>query len=346
MLPTAEGHWLLCACLRSGSAGRAAWESWRTHVGDPMRALGAARAEAMRLQPLLSAALRRNGVDVDRPLQTLLRVAYLREELRFRAYRRIRRDVLSALAEQGVPTLLLRGAALADGVYDEPALRHCHDIDILVQRDNLSRAVEAVSAIGLRQSGRAVARTGTDVRLQHASGLPVWLHSRPFQLPWWNVEQEAMWSRSQSFMCDGVATRTLSPAHNLLHVYGHAMASPSRSMLVQMCDAWHVIQRYPDRDWDVLVRAARRSHLALPMYVVLQYLTERLDAPIPSDVLAALRTVDGDLLARAGTWLGAYAAIWGAWRSRLPSVRGRRARGRIAGDPPRPLRERLDLSAP
>ena len=72
-----------------------------------------------------------------------------------------------------------------------------------------------------------------------------------------------------------------APADSLLHVCGHASYSKSRQSLRWLTDAWLIVNRHPDLDWDLLLDCARRSHLALPLSVALSYLANDLNAPIP-----------------------------------------------------------------
>ena len=43
-----------------------------------------------------------------------------------------------------------------------------------------------------------------------------------------------------------------APADSLLHVCGHASYSASRQSLRWVTDAWFIVNRHPDLDWDLL----------------------------------------------------------------------------------------------
>jgi hypothetical protein len=53
-------------------------------------------------------------------------------------------------------------------------------------------------------------------------------------------------------------------------------------------DAWFIIDRHRDLEWNELLDSIQRSHLALPMSVMLGYLAVNLQAPIPSGFLTRL----------------------------------------------------------
>jgi hypothetical protein len=80
----------------------------------------------------------------------------------------------------------------------------------------------------------------------------------------------------------------LSPADNLLHICGSVLAMERHESLRWVCDAWFLIQRYPNVDWKMLLDSAQRSRMVLPLFVTTSYLKESLDAPIPSWFLEGL----------------------------------------------------------
>ncbi len=289
ILPTEEQTWLLRACLYSGDSGRKAWGVWRERAGDPRALLGDDRQGVKTVAPLLLVALRRTGAVVDDSLLTYLRTASLKEELRTKIYSRILREVLTTLTSAGVSQILVKGAALGESVYGDPALRHSHDIDILLEEGDLLRAASMLSPLGFTLSGKESGAGQDHVKLTHESGLPLELHARLFRIPYYSPPLADMRARSQTQVVAGVSTRVLSPADNLLHVCGLPSCSGSNQSLQWVCDAWHIVACHPNLDWDVFLECALRSHLALPLSVTVGYLAEGLNAQIPAAVLGRLR---------------------------------------------------------
>jgi hypothetical protein len=328
ILPSPEQTWLLRACLYSGESERQAWEVYQRLVTDPKKALMNPRLGGKTLAPLLLTALRNNGVAVDSSILPYLRTAYLREELRSNTYRSILREALSALSCNGVSHIVLDGAALAETVYANPALRHCDDISILLKEDEVLPATALMSSCGFTPVGKQL---GTGVRpftLIHDSGLPLHLHRRLFRVKHYDVPSEDLWARSQSQTIAGFPTRILSPADTLLHVCIQASAYSRRESPRWVSDAWHVMVGYPDPNWDGMVDRAMTNHLALPLYVTLRYLAEDLHAPIPEIMLdrlcAAASQTDAmrgeatlaTALAGGGLSLKSLARVTGGWRPR------------------------------
>lgn len=293
LLPSARQTLLLRTCLLAGDPARAAWRRFSAAARDPASLFRIDRGRLNRLAPLLLRALRREELSADADLLTVLRTARLREELRAEAYRDILRSVLRALRERDVPVLLLKGAALGETVYPDPVLRHSHDIDLLVRPRDRAAAAGALAGIGFERKGDPYAADDEEVHV-HRSGLPVRLHARLFRPRPHDVDREGLWRRRGRLSAGGERAYGLSPADALLHALGHASYCPGRDTLLWVCDASLILRSTSEPDWERLVEAAASARLAIPVHLMLEYLAEELDAPVPSGVL-------GDLRARART---------------------------------------------
>jgi hypothetical protein len=208
-LSSREETSLLRACPYSGDRGRAAWEEARALWAATEREAGqgavGVTAIPKSLGPLLLIALLRNGAVIGGALQTGLRMAYVAEEARSTTYRRVCRNVLSALTAASIPAIVLRGAALADSVYDDPVLRHCHDIDLLVSRSDLRRAATLCRSQGFAPAMNGRGHACEDVRLDHTSVRPLQLDSRLYAIPYFDTSVGDVRS------CVALATRGYAP---------------------------------------------------------------------------------------------------------------------------------------
>ncbi len=61
------------------------------------------------------------------------------------------REVVAALAERGIDSLILKGSALAYEIYDAPELRPRGDTDLLIAREALEATREALRALGFQE---------------------------------------------------------------------------------------------------------------------------------------------------------------------------------------------------
>jgi len=333
VLPVPAQTWLLRACLLDGEAGREAWRAWHALAGDAKAAMVEDRWSVKRLLPALYVALRRNGVVVDATLLSYLKLAYVREQMRATTYRRICAEMVAVLGAAEVPAVLLRGGALAATVYDDPAVRHCHDIAFLVQPDDIARGAAALRAAGLTPLAHAPSEVAPYAALRHETSLPVELHGRLLSVARYDLPWSEVWPRTRAVRVGSVTARVLSPADSLLHVCCHAFYSASRESLRWVMDAWHIVRREGAVDWEQLFASTERGHLALPMLVTLRYLAESLGADVPDGVLGRLEAaaarapnVERDVALRAAR-VGSCASVTamlgrvrGGWQVRALTV--------------------------
>jgi Uncharacterised nucleotidyltransferase len=330
LLPTPLETSVLRACLYEGEAGRRAWAECRTQVPDLVALLRDDRLDLRRMAPLLFDALRRNGVEADRGLLTVLRTAHVRESLRLQEYRRVCQAILAAMGAAEVPHLVFRGAALADTVYDHPWLRHGHDLNLLVPPDRLEQARGVLLRAGCAPSE---AEEDDAIMFLHPSVLPILLHTRFFRNSYYELGLEEVWSRSVAGTVADRPVRLPAPTHHLLHTCAQASLRPARSSLVWASDAYRLLRHHPDLEWWVLQDAATRSHTRLVAQLALSFLASELQAPVPPAVLEGLgegtaswSPVERDVAllaarAREGPTLRRILRDPGGWRARLSQLR-------------------------
>ena len=280
-LPSPEETLLLRAGLSSEDAARRAWREWRSQTQSTF--IGH-NPSIQKLRLLLSQAHQRNNFEMDKASRTFLRLSYFKEDLRRDIYRRLCRNVLDIFDRSAITVIALKGTALAETVY-APSIRHCHDIDLLLTHADIDRAAATVARLGFRKATSASAQS---LRLEHESELPLELHSQLFQSAEKNGIMADIRQRAQRCSILGVPAQILIPEDNLLHVCVHAFFCNSRQSLRWVCDAWRIIERHNDLDWQLLLRTARRSHLTLPLAVMFNYLAEAFGSAIPANVLDRL----------------------------------------------------------
>ena len=289
ILPTQEQTLFLRACLWKGEGGCRAWTQWRDFVKDPIEKITKDNRGLKRLLPLLLLSLERNEVSVDRHLLTCLRTAYFREEMRKKIYGRICRKVLSTLSSSSTKAIVLKGAALAETVYDDPVCRHCHDIEILANEDELDHLLNLAEVLDFTRSSIVTNSKWENISFIHKTGLSLVFRRYLFRQSNSDLTFAQLWSRSINQRISNVPMRILSPGDNLLHICANAFLYGCSVPIGWVCDAWFIINRYPDFDWNLLLESVRRTHLELPLSLTAGYLAEDLEAPIPSIFIDGLR---------------------------------------------------------
>lgn len=305
-LPGREERWLLRALLHRGPSAQDAWHAFSSKVRNLPGLFRTDTGGRKRLGPLLLSSIRENALPADPGLLTVLKTAYLREELRVKALRQIARGAFDALREEGLSFLVLKGAALSEVVYPDPVLRHTHDIDLLVRGDDLERAQEAVARAGFHSP--VVLTGGRGTMVTHRTHTPILLLVSLYRYPFYQTDAQAIRRRSKEVILDALGPIVIpSLADNLLQALGHASYSPRRSNLLWATDAWTILQGQASLDWSRFMEAVRESRLEIPAFVMLRYLKDEIDAPVPEATLEALST----LAVNAGK-LRRDAALYGA----------------------------------
>jgi hypothetical protein len=142
--------------------------------------------------------------------RSMLHAAVLRHELG---------NIVAPLAEScGSPPLLLKGAVLAEAFYPDRRLRPYSDLDLLVPRERLGSAAQALQAMGYRlleefHPGYA-ARHGHDVHLQR------WVAGR------W-VDVELHWRVGDDPVTTGLSHARLERDAPSIEVDGVQIAAPA-----------------------------------------------------------------------------------------------------------------------
>lgn len=317
MLPTDSDTDLLRAILHSGEAGRSAWDQWQSRVGNPLTAFQRIHSGQKGLVPLLHLAVIRNEVKVEPAFASFLRAAYFREELRSNAYRRILRETLAKLSENGSPPVVMRGCALSDTVYDVPQARHSHGIDLLLRDAAVANSEELLRSVGFKPAhGRQGAWGDASPSLWiHSSALPLQLHTQLLDVPYYAAPMDDVWHRVRPLPGWQDVARMLTPEDALIHVCGHAAHSADRRSLRWACDAWLLIAHGRGLDWTRLIRTVATMNLGLPMNIIMRYLAEVLDAGVPADAIATLDELAGNAddvqreIAVLGALAGAHAKM-------------------------------------
>ncbi len=208
----------------------------------------------------------------------------------------VERDrLLSLLAREGLVPILLKGAALRDFAYEEPAERWMGDLDLLFRPDELDAAVEVLSAAGYHspyaQEAMAIYRAHHfHFHLEHPRGFIVEVHwglQRPRAS--YSIDPEGF--RSGSAEREGPLGRMLrvpSSEDMVLHLTGQSH-DDAIDRLVRLADLDRVIARAPSFEWGRLRSAARDAGLRTALAVSLRLAQLLLRTPVPVGFIDSLR---------------------------------------------------------
>lgn len=242
-----------------------------------------------RLYPMLGHSLGGEVEAFDRRLAAMLRAGTLWEEQRTARLHEILAIVLSTLRSASVSPILLKGVALAETAYPRPSLRHCHDIDLLIDPRDLEAATAALTGSEFQLAERQPPARAGSVYLVHRDGLPIQFHTRLLPAPQWTLPTAAMVARAEVIDIAGQSVRIFRPADMLLHVC--ALAGQGAAISPGWVVDAALIQRtrpLTAEDWEALTNTAADSGLALPILVMLACLADAFAVPVPNGPLERL----------------------------------------------------------
>ncbi|MEO8560555.1 MAG: nucleotidyltransferase family protein [bacterium] len=204
--------------------------------------------------------------------------------------------ILGLFADNGIDSLLLKGAGLAYSAYARPTDRPMGDIDLLVREECAQQAFDLALTSGwVRRRDVSQERSYEDHQhlppLEDADGLQVGLelhtalftHQAPFHLP-----AAQIWDRARRVQVGSRSALVPSAEDQLLHAALHF--GWSHEMTFGTWRTLRDVERLAATgvDWDVFVRSAREARGATCCYWTLRLSRELAAAQVPDAVLAEL----------------------------------------------------------
>lgn len=333
--PTPDQEILLRASLLKGEPSLQAWMAWAAEAD-----LDRVDPGSYRLLPLLYRNLQEQGVR--HPLMTKLRGIYrmtwYKNGILFRALEAL----LKCFEEAGIPTMILKGAALIPLHYKAFGLRPMEDFDVLVPEDRRADAMRVARDAGYSEDDVDPARLFSyshAVSMKNAGGMKLDLHWRVFPAAYsWSSDLD-FWEGAVPMNLPGVSTTAMNPADLLLHVCVHAAMWNPVPPVRWAADAAMIIRTSPGRlDWDRLLDMARRKRLIVPLKETLLLLQKILGIDVPGPFLKSLHAVlpsQGEIIhhrqqAEFSTLLGRFPSKVSAY---LHIMEGAKATEILAGLP-------------
>lgn len=246
---------------------------------------------AQRLLPQLFANLRAAGAEE----QVLggLRPAYRKTWVKNRVLLRVLAHLLGVFRGADIETLVLKGAALIPLVYRDYGCRPMGDLDVLVPRGRAAESIHLLRRLGWR-SDLALPETLIGIRhadvFRDARGCRLDLHWSVLQECCRPGENDDFWHGSVPIEVEGVPTRALCSADQLLHVCVHGARSSAVQPLSWIADAMMILRSSTDVAWRRLLDQTHTRRLTVPMHTAFGYLHANLGATVPAQVLESLET--------------------------------------------------------
>jgi hypothetical protein len=291
---TPERRWVL-TCLRS--VLRSSPPSAPDILLDWGRVVAIAEAEGV--APALGFALEAGTpAGVPGAIQSRLRRGLAQGRARHLILARHLRRLLRGFAREGVPVIPLKGPALAEALYPDPAMRPASDLDLLIPPDAVLAVDRLLQALGYHR--RADAHSWSfDLAYDRATlyegptGVQVDLHwslqSDP-RYRWSETESLGVWDRAVKTHVAGETVRGLCPEDLLLYLALHLAAHHGLGGLLWYWDLALILDRRSGGlDWPTMLERAARWRVRRALYFALRGCETLFGVSPSARVLAALR---------------------------------------------------------
>ncbi len=212
-------------------------------------------------------------------------------------------EVLMVLNTAGIKVILLKGIHLVQFVHKDMGLRAMNDIDILVKKEDISKAVEL-----LFQMGYGFVKKRRDAQEQSISikelikscdrHVPALGHPKginKLDLHWtipgssFNVDTEGLWKRAITVEINGTSVLVLSLEDLLLHLSLHTAFHHKFNVgIKQLYDIATTINNHKI-NWDKLKLRSYEWGTEKCLYLTLRFAKEILGARVPERILHALK---------------------------------------------------------
>jgi hypothetical protein len=177
---------------------------------------------------------------------------------------RVTAEVTSALDAALVPSILLKGAAIATWLYAGGEPRLYGDTDLLLREEDWDRAMKVLAGLGFQDDLAPLAHPRMESGAGHpwsrpSDGAAVDLHRTLFGI---GADPEAVWAAfSETAVREPIGGREVSmPSHpaRLLHIALHAVQHGGDAHPKPMVDLERAIAKAPEETWMEALRLAER----------------------------------------------------------------------------------------
>lgn len=290
--PTASQLLLLHAAFSERDSALAAWEQWKQRVD-----FGTIDNPSQKLLPLVYRRL--TDLGLSDPLLGRLKGYYRLTWYKNQQLFHQAAPVLGSLAKAGIPSLALKGPALAVLYYHDLGLRTMMDFDMLVTPAHAAQTITLLQRHGWQAKPGLAAKLTPDYLsvskgfgFENGQGQAIDLHWYAMVECCYAGADDDLWRDAVPMEAVGVRTLALRPTAQLLHVCLHGYKWDPIPATHWVADALAVMRAAgPQIDWDELVEMAQRRSLTLPLLMTLRYLKEVMAADIPAPTLSRLQAL-------------------------------------------------------
>jgi len=249
------------------------------------------KARLHSITPLLYHHLKQRKIQIPANLMEQLEQAYLRNSFKnTHIYYELSR-ILNKAANENIPIIILKGAALAGSVYPSIALRPMKDLDLLVKIEDVYKVHELLIQLGW-ESEYSKESIEHHLQLNYSlryikQGILIDLHIKIPEIsainPWLNATSVTI--NSTKMLVMGTDDLLL---HLCIHLYEHTRIELFAE-LIKFYDIVLLIRKH-EINWDYVIQNAYTNQCENIMYHILDFVRSEFGEDIPIDVLEKLKS--------------------------------------------------------
>jgi signal peptidase I len=214
--------------------------------------------------------------------------------------------VVASLRNEKIDVMAMKGAVLAELVYQDIGIRSMSDVDLLIRKEDIAKADAVLNTIGYKAVDPSPFDsmetpnnylTTRDYRSRKPGNPSFHVHwhmvNSSIPAPYSsNIDMKAIWEDAVSVEIAGTAVESMSPHHLLIHLSEHAMrVKHSASRLIYLIDVAVLIKRYGNAlDWYRTVQASKAYGLDIFVHNILGLTQLNTGIHIPEWVFNSLKS--------------------------------------------------------
>ncbi len=259
-------------------------------------------AQKHEILPLIYQSLKRLNALISIPdttRKTLENAYYINLNRNLRFLREIGL-LLEKFDTAGIKTIFLKGIALIETIYKNPALRTMADTDILIPEDKIAQTKQLLKQAGYQEIIKPLPERYIEkyqitfgFTKQLAPGISLYLdiHKRLIPDRPYPLKLPDIWKKAQSITIENQPMLTLSTEDTFLFVALHLRGHLRHFLLLKsLCDIAELLNLYGNTlDWEYIQISAKKNRIVNNIYFALYISKELLDASVSNEFLNRFR---------------------------------------------------------
>lgn len=207
------------------------------------------------------------------------------------------KNILFAFEQENIPLIILKGIYLSKLIYPEPNLRIFSDIDLLVRREDLSKATQCLESLGFEEVASNKELEEKEKRGQAhlaKSGVMIDLH--------WEIINDGLYRTTMNYKTDAIFDNcsmvsflnnkilALNPIELVIYLGTHLATQHAFERLIWFNDLHCTIEKFGHKmNWDALVKIAKERLIATQIYYSLLFTKALLNSKVPQEAMEQLK---------------------------------------------------------